>query len=195
MERMTDVSRVADRIWTGADLPAHLGSDAVLDEVDELTALGITHVVDCRLEWSDDAVYAGHAPDVAYLHHAQDDAGQQIPDEWWTDGTRWANQALDGNPAAQVLMHCHMGINRGPSLTYALLLSRGVGHLEGLDLIRSARPVAGCAYAEQAADWWLRHSGATFADRVAVQEDIDGWRERNPLDVVRLIRTEREAGR
>ena len=188
---MPDISRVADRIWTGADLPWERGDAAVWADLAELRRTGITHVIDCRLEWCDEEVYAVHAPTLAYLHHPQDDAGQRIPDAWFDAGVAWAGSALR-DPEAQLLVHCHMGINRGPSLAYAVLLSRGAGHVEALDLIRSARPVAAIAYAEDACDWWLRRDGAGGHDRAVALADIEAWRAANPLDMARIIRSARD---
>ncbi len=185
---MPNISCVTERIWTGGDLPAERGEDALRGELEAIVARGISHVVDCRMEWSDERFFATHAPDVGYLHHPQDDAGQLIPDAWWEEGTAWARQALE-DASAQVLLHCHMGINRGPSLTYALLLTLGIGRVEGLDLVRGARPIAAMDYAEQACDWWLRRTGGDDTTRAAAQRDIARWREHNPLDVVRVIRT------
>jgi len=186
-----DISRVTERVWTGADLPWERGHSDVVEHIATIGRHGITHVVDCRMEWTDSDVYAEHAPTVSYLHHPQDDAGQRMPDAWFDKGTRWVGDALDV-PGSQVLVHCHMGINRGPSLTYAVLLTQGIHHLEALDMIRDARPVAAIAYAEDACDWWLRRSGVGKAERTSAQREIAGWREERPIDVVRIIRTSRE---
>lgn len=80
-----------------------------------------------------------------YCWNGQDDAGQAMPDDWFMDGVDFALGALE-DPDAQVLAHCHMGINRGPSMAFAILVSTGMG------------PVA-------------------------------AWYRRNPIDMVRIIRT------
>lgn len=48
-----------------------------------------------------------------------------MPDEWFWDGVDFAFEAL-ADPDAQILAHCHMGINRGPSMAFAERLIRNV---------------------------------------------------------------------
>ncbi|MCV9993567.1 hypothetical protein OIU93_04550 [Paeniglutamicibacter sp. ZC-3] len=43
-----------------------------------------------------------------------------------------------------------MGINRGPSMGFAILLDRGHSPIEAFDMIRAARPQAFIAYAQDA---------------------------------------------
>ena len=52
-----------------------------------------------------------------------------------------------------MLAHCHMGINRGPSMGFAILLALGWDAEEALDAIHAARPIAFIAYAEDALRW------------------------------------------
>ena len=58
-------------------------------------------------------------------------------------------------------MHCHSGINRGPSAAFAVLLSIGWDPVEAIELIRTQHPIATVSYAENALDWWHRSSGIT----------------------------------
>ncbi len=55
-----------------------------------------------------------------------------------------------------MLVHCHMGINRGPSMAYACLLVLGWDPIEAMTAIRTARPIAAIGYAEDALDWHHR---------------------------------------
>ena len=157
----------------------------VPEQVDDLAARGITHVVDCRIEWSDEQLLAEHLPHVAYLHHGMDDAGQAVPASWFEEAVSWIEAA---GPDAVVLTHCHMGINRGPSLGYAVLLAQGWDAVEAIAAIRAARPQANVWYAADALRWWHGRQGTdprTDLVRVAA------WRLAHPLDVVRLIREAR----
>jgi len=193
---MANISRVTARIWTGGDLPAHLGKAAMLADVEDIRVAGITHVIDNRLECSDEGFFDAYAPDLVYVWNGQDDAGQAMPDEWFDDGVEAARAAL-ADPQARVLAHCHMGINRGPSTAFAILLATGSTPVAALDAIRLARPIAVVGYSYDALDWWHRHSGASPTvvrrDRAAVAR----WHRDNPLDVYRVIRNvraqEREA--
>jgi len=137
---VANISRVTDRIWTGGDLPSHLGDEAMLVDLADYQRVGISHVLDNRIECSDEAFVEVHAPKIDYFWNGQDDAGQSMPDEWFFDGVDFALEALL-DPNAQVLTHCHMGINRGPSI----------------------------AKRERA--------------------EVATWHRRNPIDVVRIIRT------
>jgi protein-tyrosine phosphatase len=81
-----------------------------------------------------------------------------MPDEWFDAGVAFALDALK-DPDAQVLAHCHMGINRGPSMAYAILLATGMEPVAALTAIRQARPIAAIAYDGDALDWWHRADG------------------------------------
>ena len=73
-------------------------------------------------------------------------------------------------PDAVVLVHCHMGVNRGPSMAYAILLALGWDAVEALNAISAARPIAGVIYAGNALSWWHRTNGSsqlTFEREVA----------------------------
>jgi dual specificity phosphatase 3 len=187
---MANISRVTDQLFTGGDLPLHLGSGAMLLHLGEMQDAGITHILDNRIEWSDEQFVATHAPDIDYLHNGQDDAGQRMPDSWFDRGVSFALTALE-YPGNAVLVHCHMGINRGPSMAYAVLLAQGWEPVAALDTIRGARPVAAIGYAADALDWWHRLSRAT--DRVIARDRaaVWAWFDEHPLDVVRIIRSVR----
>jgi predicted protein tyrosine phosphatase len=177
---------VTERIAVGGDLDAY---DEALEvrQLEELIRLGITHIVDVRLEWTDEEFVAALAPGVGYLHLGIDDAGQRIPGAWFDTVTEWSLAALT-DLDAKVLLHCHMGINRGPSAGYAVLLALGFDAVEALDLIRSHRAIAHVAYAEDALDWHLDRTGATPELRRSEHARLRRWRRENQLDVGAVIR-------
>ena len=158
-------------------------------QLDEIAELGITHVVDCRLECSDEKLFAQYLPELGYLHHGMDDAGQRVPGAWFDQAIAWIDAA---GPDAVVLIHCHMGINRGPSLGYAVLLHQGWDPVDALAAIRGARPQANAWYAEDALRW---HHARQRTSPAGDLRRVAAWRDANPLDVVRLIRAQRLAGR
>jgi dual specificity phosphatase 3 len=182
---MTNLDFIIPQLATGGDLPQNQ-QDAV-GVLQKWRSLGITHVVDNRFEWTDENLVAEHCPEIQYLHHGVDDAGQQMPDWWFGIGTEWVRGALQ-DPQAKVLVHCHMGINRGPSMAYACLLMLGHDPIEAMTMIRSARPIAAIGYAENALDWHHRTSGANPREQLANQQRLEAWREANWIDVVRIIR-------
>jgi len=191
---MPNISRITEQLATGGDLPLHLGTVAMLTDLREVQARGVTHILDNRLEWSDEQFVSRHAPAIAYLHNGQDDIGQQMPDSWFDRGVTFALEAMR-DPACVVLAHCHMGINRGPSMAYAILLAQGRDPVAGLAAIRAARPIAAIAYAGDALDWWHRRSGADLERVAAEQAAVADCFTDHPLEVVRIIREVRESER
>ena len=81
-----------------------------------------------------------------------------------------------------------MGINRGPSAGFAVLLDQGWDPVDALAAIRDARPIANVWYAEDAVEWHLARTGASHWERKATRARVAQWRSDNPLDVVRIIR-------
>lgn len=157
-----------------------------LDQLEELADAGITHILDVRIEGSDSEFVARHHPEIAYLHHGVDDAGQRIPGAWFEEGVRWVNSAVDGGGA--VLVHCHMGVNRGPSLGYAVLLAQGRDLIEALDAIRGARPVAALAYAADALEWHHRRTGGTTTALRRDLRRLAAWRRANDVELANVVR-------
>ncbi len=85
-----------------------------------------------------------------------------------------------------------MGINRGPSLGFAVLLALGWDTVEALDTIRKARPSAAIGYAEDALRWHHNRVDASLSDRRADVQRLARWRVDNDLDVETIIRRIRE---
>lgn len=162
-----------------------IGGDIAEDrQLADFDSLGITHVIDCRIEWDDTPLFAEHLPHVLYLHHGMDDAGQEVPGEWFDAAIAWIDAA---GPDAVVLTHCHMGINRGPSLGFAVLLHQGWDPIDAIKAIRAARPIAHVWYAGDALRWHHARQGTDPHDDLV---RLEAWRTSNPLDVVRTIRQE-----
>ena len=184
---------VTPQLAIGGDLNAY-DDTLASEQLDDILRLGITHVLDVRLEWHDEQNFAERAPHIRYLHHGMDDAGQDVPPEWFERVVGFAEDAWREDPDAVVLAHCHMGINRGPSVGFAILLALGWDPVEAIAAIRRARPVANVWYAADALSWYQQRTGVdelTAADQHAA---LAAWREENPLDVVRVIREQRERG-
>jgi dual specificity phosphatase 3 len=184
--QVADAAFLTDQLLTGADLDIDDNRHAEA-QLAELVGRGLTHIVDVRIEWSDQYLVSQLAPDVRYLHLGIDDAGQRVPDEFFDVGVGFIRDAL-ADPTSLVLAHCHMGINRGPSLAYAVLIDMGHDPVEALDLIRSARPIAYIAYAEDALRWHHNRTGASSATRHDQLSAIDAWRVQRHLDVSEVIR-------
>lgn len=190
MSTTPNLDSVTAQIATGGDLPYSDHRD--LPILAQWHRLGITHVIDNRVEWDDEAHVRRYAPHITYLHNGVDDAGGRQPDRWYEHGVAFARAALT-DPGAKVLIHCHMGINRGPSLTYAVLLDLGWDPVGAIAAIRAARPIAAVLYAEDALDWFHRSRGIHAAQRLDDHRRLAAWREANWIDVVQIIRQQRMA--
>jgi dual specificity phosphatase 3 len=189
---LPDISRVADRVWTGGDMPSHRGVAAMLEALADLRAAGITHIIDNRLEWSDEDFVRQHAPEMTYLWNGQDDAGQAMPDEWFERGVGTALGALAQEDTA-VLAHCHAGINRGPSMAFAILLATGASPVRALTAIRRARPVAAIAYSLDALDWWQRVDGTPRRTAERQRAAVVAWHRRHSVGLMRILRRSPES--
>jgi len=187
---MANISYLTGRVWTGGDLPSELGDQAMLTDLVQIQNAGITDILDNRIEWSDERFVRAHAPDVGFLWNGADDAGQVMPDTWFDAGVQFALQAL-ADPDAQVLAHCHMGINRGPSMAFAILLATGMEPVAALSAIRRGRPIAAISYDRDALHWWHRMSGTAALLAKRQRAEVANWHQGNPLDVDRIIRVMR----
>jgi hypothetical protein len=180
-----NASFVTPYLAIGGDLDT-TAEDVAVSQLGELGDAGITHVIDVRVEWNDEEWVRERRADLEYLHLGIDDAGQQVPDEWFDEGVRFALEAVEAGGV--VLAHCHMGINRGPSMGFAVLLAVGWDLVEALEAIHAARPIAFIAYAEDALRW---HHGAGSSQLAEDVRRLEQWREDNGLslqDVLRLAR-------
>jgi len=92
-----------------------------------------------------------------------------------------------------VLVHCHMGVNRGPSMAFAILLGLGHDPVEALRAIRSARPIAAILYAEDAISWWHRRNGTPETIAYAERRRVREWLRKNEVDVGWIISRIRRA--
>ncbi|MDC3402444.1 hypothetical protein OAX95_00740 [bacterium] len=138
-------------------------------------SVGIRAVVDTRAERSDEDLVATVAPEIAYLNAGVVDGGQPMHDSWFETITTFAGQHLSSG--AGVLLHCHSGINRGPSAAFAVLVSIGWDPVEAIELIRTQCPIATVSYSENALDWWHRSSGVTPDEHAVVRDRFDKWRQ------------------
>ncbi len=186
-----DAVFVTRHLLVGGDLDT-ADEEHASEQLRELLDAGVTHVVDARIEWSDEQWVAERAPEVGYLQHGMDDAGQRVPGEWFDTAVDWSVAAIDAG--GTVLTHCHMGVNRGPSLGFAVLLAQGWDPIEALDAIRTARPIAWVAYAEDALRWSHERNGTSEREREGDLLRLERWRAQNQLDLAEVIRQKRQQG-
>ena len=134
---MADFNFVTDRVATGAAINNE-------DDVQQLVNAGVTVVVDCRGEFDDAPLFTAH-PAITYVYDGTADDGQTKPPEWFRRGITVALLKL-ASPNEKVYAHCAAGVNRGPSMCYAILRAQGLNAVEAESLIRVARPQVGLRY-------------------------------------------------
>jgi protein-tyrosine phosphatase len=181
-----NASFVTPYLAVGGDIDT-TSEDLAVDQLAELGEAGITHVVDVRVEWSDEDWVRERRADLEYLHLGIDDAGQRVPDDWFDQGVGFALEAVESGGV--VLSHCHMGINRGPSMGFAVLLTLGWDAVEALEAIHAARPIAFIAYAEDALRW---HHGEGSPELARDLDRLRRWRDDHDLRLDEVLRAVRE---
>jgi hypothetical protein len=189
---VANISRITDSVFTGGDLPLHIGRNAMIEHLRDIEDAGITHIIDNRIEWTDEAFVLEHSPKISYLHNPQDDAGQRMPDSWFDRGVGLRSAGLRTHTASQgagSLPHGHQ-----PRALH------GVRHLAGA----GPRPGRGT----RRDPWRARHrrdrlrrgrarlvapESKASPDVVARQRsEVAAWFEAHPIDTVYTIRTVRE---
>ena len=175
---LADANKLTDHLWIGGELDSADRAMA-LGQLDEIVDAGIDSIIDCRIESTDIDWVTEAKAHIDYLSAGVEDAGYVMPDDWWFDGTTYAlDQISEGHV---VFVHCQVGINRGPSMGFAILVAMGWDPIEALNLIRERRPIARVAYAEQAIDWWLQSVGAPDEAAVTQIRRIKQWRIENDI--------------
>jgi dual specificity phosphatase 3 len=128
---------------------------------DELMGMKIALVIDCRME-ADDKDLWDEFPSVKYVYLPTNDInGHTIPRGHFDAAVMESREVIANG--GKVFAHCHMGINRGPSTAMAILMDQGKSAEAAFDLIRAKRPIAGIAYAEDAATAHYARKGWTEA--------------------------------
>lgn len=129
---------VTDQLATG-------GGVYMPEHAKNLVNAGITHVIDCRIEDKAHDIWKKHR-DVAYLWNGYDDDGKPKSAATFQRGLRFGINALD--QGGVVYAHCAAGINRGPSMAYALLRAYyGLRPAAAFRAIQGVRPCTAIIYA------------------------------------------------
>lgn len=182
---------VTDQICVTGDLSGDRLE--ALNQLDGWVNAGVTHIADVRAEWSDEDFVMRHAPEVEYLYFPTHDNGGAQSDRWFNNAVDAIVDALHANPRHKVLIHCHMGVNRAPSLAFAVLLQLGWDAVEALEQIRAVRPIAGILYAVQAVDWHSRCTMLSDEQRQDRRAQVGDWLMQNRVDVSWVISRIRRA--
>jgi protein-tyrosine phosphatase len=105
------------------------------DDIPALARAGVTHVIDTRSEYCDDAeAMAREKIELLYLP-AKDTFPLTV--EQLTDGASWAAERI--RQGGRVLIHCEHGVGRSVLLTCAVLVYTGMSAHEALQLVQAKR--------------------------------------------------------
>src|SRR5258708_9287111 len=124
-----DWNWVTTRLGTG-------GGIVTLADVEELVNSGITHIIDCRIEFDDADLLRTHQA-MSYLWNGTADDGQPKSPVWFGKSIEFALDAMS-HSRARCYIHCFAGVNRGPSTLYAVLLAFGLDERVSEQMIRQA---------------------------------------------------------
>ena len=179
-----EICWVTDQLAVSGDLSSR--KEHALAQLRAWEEAGITDVFDMRGE-ADDSEFIHSNSSITSHWFGVDDNGGTRSDAWFDALTAQALEVLT-DPTRRALVHCHMGVNRGPSALYAILLHQGWDHVDALRHIRDARPIAGIIYATDAASWKARRDGLDSETVQSRVDDVQSWFGRNPLDIAYVIR-------
>ena len=179
-----EICWVTDQLAVSGDLSSR--KEHALAQLRTWEEAGITDVFDMRGEADDSEFIHSHSTITSHWFGVDDNGGTRS-DVWFDALTTQALTVLT-DPTRRALVHCHMGVNRGPSALYAILLHLGWDHVNALRHIRDARPIAGIIYAADAASWKARRDGLDSETVQSRIDDVQSWFGRNPLDIAYVIR-------
>lgn len=182
---IANISQLSDNIWTGGDL--HPSEDVAKVQINEIVSHGITDIMDLRLEWSDEELVKDMVGDrINYHWLGTDDNGSDLGEEFWYNSINTIESILS-KPESSVLIHCHMGVNRGPSVAaLALVMSTGCTGLEAWLALREARPISWGIYLPEGLFRFGFEDQASVVDAAIMKADAyNGIRE--SIGKIRLI--------
>lgn len=162
-------------------------------QLHEWVTQGATHILDVRSEYSDERTVKAWAPQLTYHWLGTEDHGQRQDPAWFDAGVGLAQAALQ-HADARIVVHCHMGINRGPSMALAVLLARGWDCIAALDAIRAARPIAAVIYAADAVAWWHGRQRSARSVAAADQARVQAWFDSQGINLKSVARLVRAVG-
>ena len=105
------------------------------EDIKALAASGVTHVVDTRSEYRDDA-QALAKEHIELLYLPTDDT-RPLTIEQMLEGSRWVKERMD--EGGRVLIHCEHGVGRSALLTCAVLVYNGMHAQDALQLVQEKR--------------------------------------------------------
>jgi len=177
------ICEVTPRIAMSGGL-SHNDREAIV-QLREWEAAGITDYIAVHEE-CDDGEFIAEKSTIRFHYLGVDDCGGRRDPRWFDRVTRTALEVLT-DPDRKLMVTCWMGCNRGPSATFAILLSMGWSPLPALRAIRDVRPIAGTIYAADAVEWWVERNGGDRDSARRARREVNQWFDRHPLDLHYVI--------
>ena len=174
------MSWITENIAISGDLPTNQ-FDA-LEQLAYWEGNGITHEIDVRFEANDEQFVTANSS-IVYANFGVDDDGGPRDDAWFDSVVAYVHYVSAMDPEAKFVVHCHLGVNRAPSIVFAILLSMGWDPVDALDRIRSVRPIAGIIYAGFATVWHYIRQGHGKQEIDENLSRVNDWFSENPLDL------------
>ncbi len=112
-----------------------LGGRVHPEDIKALAASGVTHVVDTRSEYCDDA--QALAKEHIELLHLPTADSHPLTIEQMLEGARWVKERME--QGGRVLIHCEHGVGRSALLTTAVLVYNGMHAQDALQLVQEKR--------------------------------------------------------
>lgn len=144
-----DCNFITNRVATG-------GAIFYSEQIEALEKLGITHIINCRIEFDDSTVFPIDSK-MNYLWAGVEDDGNAKHEDWFNKIIKFALDAL-AKPNNKIFAHCFAGINRGPSAAYAILRAQGFTADMAEDMIVKVRPIVELYY-KYDADYAIKSLG------------------------------------
>jgi protein-tyrosine phosphatase len=180
---------ITDDILLSGDLNHHIPK--AREQLVEWRNEGVTHILDCRSEWSDEPLVKEFDDTIEYLSLGTHDSGGDQEAKWYRDGWNFYERLTEEDSNNKVLVHCHMGVNRAPSMVFYLMIKEGYEPKEALNLIRTNRPIAACYYANSAWNTFADDEGLSQDEKSEGFYEIDNFFVENHInlrDVIHQIR-------
>jgi hypothetical protein len=134
MEWLSDLQRKALN-YSDVTPQIAVGGSFRKRQIKHLRARGVTAVVDCRKEASDDPELLAKAG-IEFLHVPAPDRYALTSDQLH-QGVEWVLDHLERG--SRVFLQCEHGVGRGPLMACAVLVGQGYSAPEALRIVRSGR--------------------------------------------------------
>jgi len=147
--------------WIGGERIA-VGVMPTPATIENLTAVGVTHVVNCRATWEtlvsqELAIERRLFGRARVVHAPMLDTGWRQSPRRWSAAARFVARTLEEQPDARVLIHCKAGVHRSVLVAYAALRLRGHAGDDAAALIHGHRAEAELLPTYRASvDDWIR---------------------------------------